>query len=142
MGQPIPLFAGELMPVHQVNALRFQGGQVFPVEQRVLPFHLAADGGKDPAQLLLGGQAGGVLFLVAHGGGVGQGADAHHEKLIQAGAADGKEIAPFQQGIVRIGGLFQYPAVEGEPAQFPVDQIAFFHDCFLGFFSASGGWLT
>src|SRR5262249_48201156 len=48
-------------------------------------------------------------------------ADADHEELVQVGAEDGQELEALQKGHLRVLGLFEYAAVELQPAQLPVE---------------------
>src|SRR5581483_8877517 len=52
-----------------------------------------------------------------------QAGHADFEELIQVAGGDGEEFQAFQQRIVRVLRLFQYPVVEGEPGRFPVQVI-------------------
>src|SRR5262245_2216964 len=48
-------------------------------------------------------------------------ADAHHKEFIEVGAENGDKLEPLQERYLRILGLFQYTAIEFQPAQFPID---------------------
>ena len=47
---------------------------------------------------------------------------AHLEKLIEVRRDNPKEPHAFQQRLGRVLRLFQHAAIEGQPAQFPVDE--------------------
>jgi len=51
-----------------------------------------------------------------------QAGDAGHEELVQVVGRDGEEAHPLQQGVALVRGLFQHPAVEGQPGQLAVDE--------------------
>ena len=69
------------------------------------------DGG-EPVRALLGH---GRLELVV------EARDADHEELVQVRMEDAEEFQPLQERPVRVEGLLEYPPVEGEPGDFPVE---------------------
>ena len=84
--------------------------------------------GHDGCQLFGCGHVGLVLalFLFALAlfqvGALLQRADAHHEEFVQIGAVDGQEFDLLGKGHVLVLAKSQDPAVEVQPAQFPVDK--------------------
>ena len=127
MAQPFPLLLVQPVEALEMNPRVGQGGQVFRVQQLILPGHLLLHRGENRVQLFPGRQAGGVFFLIACHGCPHQRAHPHHEKLVQIAGADGDELAPLQQRIVGVRRFLQHPAVEVQPAQFPVPNVALRH---------------
>ena len=91
--------------------------------------HLQLGGlGHDGCQLFGCGHVGLVLalFLFALAlfqvGALLQRADAHHEEFVQIGTVDGQEFDLLGKGHVLVLAKSQDPAVEVQPAQFPVDK--------------------
>ena len=84
--------------------------------------------GHDGVQLLLGGHVGLVLALFLFAAhqvrALLQGADTHHEKFVQIGTVDCKELDLFAQRNVFIFSQHEYTPVEVQPAQFAVDENA------------------
>ena len=127
MAQPFPLLLVQPVEALEMNPRVGQGGQVFRVQQLILPGHLLLYRGENRIQLFPGRQAGGVLFLVPRHGRPHQRAHPHHEEFVQIAGADGDELAPLQQRIVGVRRFLQHPAVKIQPAQFPVPNVAFRH---------------
>lgn len=85
--------------------------------------------GHDGCQLFGCGHVGLVLalFLFALAlfqvGALLQRADAHHKEFVQIGTVDGQEFDLLGKGHVLVLAKSQDPAVEVQPAQFPVDKM-------------------
>ena len=47
---------------------------------------------------------------------------AHHEEFVEVVGRDRQEAHPLQQRVLLVAGLFQDPAVEVQPGQFPVNE--------------------
>ncbi len=71
--------------------------------------------------------------------------DPDFEKLVEVRAHDGEKSHPLQQRVALALRLLQHPAVEGEPAQFPVEIGELARRLGVGFFFAGGhvaGWIA
>jgi hypothetical protein len=119
--QPVPLGLGDLVGIdHRDADLGQFAHQVDP--DPVLVAHQRAGDLMDGRQLLFRGQV-----LRGPGGDAGrhlplQSGHPDHVEFIEVAGADRQEAKPLQQGMGRVHRLFENALVEGQPAEFPVDE--------------------
>ena len=118
-----PLLLVQVNVIQQVNALFGQQGTQHLGVVLMLLGHDRAQVFSNFNQLLLGrspvgGPLGHARFYLLF-----EGRHAHHEKFIQVGAEDRRELQPLQQGVAIVHRLVQHSPVELNPTQFPVEVV-------------------
>jgi hypothetical protein len=112
----------KLVPVHQVDVLIRQGRpDLFGVDPR-MALRQAVRGVADLIQHLHGAEAGRGGDGQPGGDTAFQPGHPDHEEFVQVGGKDGEEADPLQEVEVGILGQFQHAGVEGQPAQFAVQE--------------------
>jgi len=119
--RPIQFAGRELRGRHDGDALLGERGHELFVPAAELILHERGNDRVDAAQLLARPQAVHARLVDSAFDLLDEPGHADFEKLVEIGAEDRQETYALQQRVARILGLFEHPAVEGQPAQLAVE---------------------
>ena len=120
--EPPGVLVGQLVPVHDPDAVVLQPRGDVLEEALRLPLHQVLRAAGDQLDLLADGQPVGGADGQAGALPALEAGDADHEELIEVAGEDREELDPLQQGQGLVLGQFEYPGVEVQPGQFPVQE--------------------